>query len=360
MLLDIDVSTSLEHLDLTVRQQLDAPGITAVFGPSGSGKSTLLRILAGFQQAAGRVTFRGSVWQDTATRTFVPAHRRPVGYMFQDARLFSHLSVAGNLRYAERRADEGDDPEFSLDHVIEAFDLAALLGRRPTTLSGGERQRVALARTLLNRPRLLLLDEPLAALDIDRKSDIMPYLEALPTRFHIPTLYVSHSADEVAHLADQMLVLTRGHVHASGPTAEVMQSLDIQAVMGRFEAGALIEATVLDHDEKYHLTNLALGNQRLTMPMVSRLPAGATVRLRIRARDVALASARPEGISIRNVLTGHIAEITEYPDSPFAEALVEVGGANVRARVTRAAADEMHLAAGSPVFALIKSIAFDP
>lgn len=363
-MLDIDVSVTLDHFDLAVCHRFAAPGITALFGPSGSGKSTLLRILAGFQNASGRVTFQGTPWQDTAAGTFVAPHRRPVGYMFQDGRLFGHLSVQGNLRFAARRANRHDgstySPEQALQQVIDAFDLAPMLTRRPATLSGGERQRVALARTLLTRPRLLLLDEPLAALDSDRKSEIMPYLEALPTRFRIPTLYVSHSADEVAHLADQMLVLTNGRVHASGPTMEIMQRLDIQAVMGRFEAGALIEAVVRDHDQQYHLTNLDLGTQRLTMPMVDRLATGERVRLRIRARDVALATTRPEAISIRNILSGHIAEIVEYPDSPFAEALVEVGGQHLRARVTRAAADEMQLAPGGAVFALIKSIAFDP
>lgn len=359
-MLDIDVSVSLGHFDLSVSRQLNAPGITALFGPSGSGKSTLLRILAGFQRANGRIAFHDTVWQDSSKGTFVAPHRRPVGYMFQDTRLFGHLTVNGNLRFAARRAYDSSDSEFSLDHVIDAFDLGLLLQRRPDTLSGGERQRVALARTLLTCPRLLLLDEPLAALDAERKSEIMPYLEALPTRFQIPTLYVSHSADEVAHLADQMLVLSNGHVHAAGPTTEIMQRLDIQAVMGRFEAGAVIEARVRDHDQQYHLTNLELGDQRLTMPMVDRLPAGELVKLRIRARDVALANNHPAGISIRNVLSGHIAEITEYPDSPFAEVLVEVAGQHLRARVTRAAADEMRLTPQGGVFALIKSIAFDP
>jgi molybdate transport system ATP-binding protein len=362
-MLNIDISVSLDHFELKVSTQIEASGITALFGPSGSGKSTLLRVLAGFQNATGRVTFQKSTWLDSATGTMVAPHRRPVGYMFQDARLFSHLTVNANLRYAERRASRtsstGDAGEFSLPHVVEVFDLGPLLQRRPTTLSGGERQRVALARTLLSHPRLLLLDEPLAALDIERKSEIMPYLDALPGRFHLPTLYVSHSADEVAHLADQMLVLDDGHVHAMGPTAEILQRLDIQSVMGRFEAGALIEAKVRDHDQKYHLTNLDLGSQRLTMPMVERLPAGQPVRLRIRARDVALALTQPEGISIRNVLSGHIAEITEYPDSPFAEILIEVAGQHLRARVTRAAADEMRLTPGADIFALIKSIAFD-
>ena len=359
-MLDIDITVALDHFNLAVRRHLNAPGITALFGPSGSGKSTLLRVLAGFQRATGRVTFQEAVWQDSAGGSFVAPHERPVGYMFQDARLFGHLSVQGNLHFASRRAKPQPNADFSLDHIIEVFELQPLLKRRPDTLSGGERQRVALGRTLLTSPRLLLLDEPLAALDAERKSEIMPYLEQLPSRFQIPTLYVSHSVDEVAHLADQMLVLANGQVHAAGPTTQVMQRLDIQAVMGRFEAGALIQAKVQSHDQKYHLTNLQLGDQYLTMPMVERLAPGAPVKIRIRARDVALATLRPNAISIRNVLSGHISEITEFRDSPFAEVLVEVAGQHLRARVTRAAADEMQLAPNNPIFALIKSIAFDP
>ncbi len=362
-MLDIDIGVTLDEFQLGVKEKLDAPGITALFGPSGSGKSTLLRVLAGFQSATGTVSFNGSVWQDTDSGTFMAPHHRPVGYMFQDARLFPHLSVRGNLDFAARRAARSGSNEaqsaFSMDHVMAAFDLAELVGRRPGTLSGGERQRVALARTLLRRPQLLLLDEPLAALDQERKSEIMPYLDALPGEFDIPTIYVSHSADEVAQLADQMWVLANGRVHAAGATAEIMQRLDIQSVMGRFEAGAVIRARVLDHDQGYHLTGLDFGGQRLTMPMVDRLAAGDQVRLRIRARDVALATTRPEGISIRNVLAGNITEIVEQSGSPFAEARVEVGGQHLRARLTRAAADEMQLATGKPVFALIKSIAFD-
>lgn len=349
--------------DLAVDETVPLSGVTALFGPSGGGKSTLLRILAGFEQATGRVVFDGDPWLDSDRKRFVPAHRRPVGFMFQDTRLFAHLTVAGNLRYAERRGGGSGGPAdqgFAFDDVVAALDLAPLLGRRIGALSGGERQRVALGRTLLTRPRLLLLDEPLSALDAERKADILPYLEDVPRRFGVPAIYVTHSVEEVARLAQAMIVMAGGRIHAIGPTGEIMQRLDLEPLTGRFEAGVVVEARVAGHDRPYHLTRLDLGGQSLTVPMLGDLPAGRTVRLRIRARDVALSTAQPSGLSVQNILSGTLAEIRTAPASAFAEALIDLGHARLRARITRKAVDDLALAPGAPVYALVKSVTFDP
>ena len=276
--------------------------------------------------------------------------------MFQDGRLFEHLSVAGNLRFAAHRSLRVDP---SFDDVVAALDLEALLPRRPAALSGGERQRVALGRTLLAKPALLLLDEPLAALDAARKAEILPYLEALPARFGMPTLYVSHAIDEVARLADRALVLMDGRKHAFGAAAAVLERPDVQAIAGPLEASATLQARVTGRDEHYRLTLLELAGQPLAMPLDSRLRPGQVAWLRIRARDVALATARPAGISIRNILAGRIAERADEANSPFANVVVDVGGQRLRARVTRAAAEELGLASGQAVFALVKGASFE-
>ena len=354
--LDLSLRLAFEGFALKVEQSLPLEGVTALFGQSGSGKTSLLRTIAGLEAgAAGSVRFGGEEWLNTAAGRFVPPYQRPVGYVFQEPRLFRHLRVEGNLRFAAKRSRA---PKSLSDEVIEALDLAALLHRRPVGLSGGEQQRVALGRALLTQPRLLLLDEPLAALDQSRKAEILPYLRAVTQRFALPTIYVSHAIDEVAQLADRTVVMADGKVVASGSTVEMFERLDLQTLTGRFEAGALLEATVVDHDQTYHLTRLDLNGQALTMPALEHLMAGEVVRVRIRARDVALATQKPEGLSIRNVLAGNVAEIAEEASAAFAEVLVDVGGARVRSRVTRAAIADLGLSAGMPVYALVKSVSF--
>ena len=354
--LDFDLELQRGGFQLHCSEQLPLSGVTAIFGPSGGGKTSLLRCIAGFERAVGRVAFGRQVWLDSRRGTFVPPHRRPVGFMFQEARLFRHLSVAGNLRFAAKRAP-GGVPTF--DGVVSALDLEALLARPAAALSGGERQRVALARTLLAKPSLLLLDEPLAALDAARKADILPYLEALPKHFGTPTLYVSHAIDEVARLADRVLVLVNGRKHAFGATAAVLERLDAQSIAGPLEAGVAVEARVTGRDMRYRLTLLDLAGQALATPLDEGLQTGATARLRIRARDVALATERPAGISIRNILRGTLAELAEDENTPFAEAVIDVGGQRLRARITRAAAADLRLAVGQSVFALVKSVSFE-
>ncbi len=361
--LSIRARLGLGDFRLAVARDFALGGITALFGASGSGKTTLLHVIAGLApRARGRVAFGNDVWQDDDAGTFVPTHRRGIGYVFQDARLFPHLTVAGNLHYAERRAPRGNGG-IGFDEVVAALELAPLLARDVGALSGGERQRVAIGRTLLTRPRLLLMDEPLAALDVRRKAEILPHIERVAGLFDIPILYVTHSVEEVVRLAARMIVMADGEVVAEGPTTEIYERLDLQPLTGRFEAGVVLPAHVRDHDRAYTLTRLDLAGQDLVMPMID-LPAGSEVRIRIRARDVALATRRPEDISIRNILTGRIAEIVEEPDTAYAEVLVVLDGGrdgdgHLRARVTRRSVADLHLALGSAVFALVKSVSFD-
>lgn len=353
--LHVTAHLPLSGFTLAVEHTFALDGITALFGPSGAGKSLLLRVIAGHERAAdARVSFDGEVWQDGRRR--VPPHRRGAGMVFQHARLFPHLSVRGNLRYADRRAPANG--RITFDEVVRALDLEPLLDRRPQALSGGEAQRVALGRTLLTRPRLLLMDEPLAALDIRRKAEILPHIARLPGTFGVPVIYVTHALEEVTQLAERIVVLSHGTVRASGGTAEVLERLDLQAETGRFEAGALLTGRVAAHDATYRLTRVEVCGQAIEMPAAD-VPLGTEVRLRIRARDVALARAAPEAISIRNQLAGTVTAIQEEAATAFAEILVDIGGQRLRARVTRAAVADLGLAPGVEVCALVKSIAFD-
>ncbi len=357
----LELSAQLAFSDFTVNidEVVSLSGITALFGASGSGKSTLLRILAGLERRAkGRVVFNDMVWADSGSGTFVPAHRRPVGLVFQDGRLFPHLTVDGNLNYALSRSPKDQRP-IGFEQVVEALDLSTLLERKPAGLSGGERQRVALGRTVLTQPGLLLLDEPLSALDVRRKGELLPFIEKVPDVFGIPAIFVSHAVDEVARLADQAIILVDGQVALRGELPDIFQQLDMHGFTGNFEAGAVVEAKVTGHNTQYQLTNLDLGGRALQMPMVSSLKSGDQVRLRIRARDVSLALKKPSGVSIRNCLPAVVEEVRSEPDTAFAEVLVRVGEQGLRARITRQSGDELKLAPGLEVYALVKSVSFD-
>jgi molybdate transport system ATP-binding protein len=357
MTIEIDVRHRLGSFELHVA--FTAPGgITALFGRSGAGKTTVVNAVAGLTRPdEGRVRLGDAVLLDTEAGISLPPHRRRVGYVFQEGRLFPHLTVRQNLTFGRwftaRRERYGD-----FDHIVSLLGIESLLERRPTRLSGGEKQRVAIGRALLASPRILLMDEPLASLDEARKLEIMPYIERLCREVRIPIIYVTHAINEIARLADTVVAMDAGRSVATGPVGELLERLDLQPVTGRFEAGALLVARLVDHDPVFRLSRLMIGDQDLLMPEVD-MPPGSEVRLRVRARDVALATVRPEGISIRNILRGVVAEIRPEPETAFAETLVDVGGARLRARLTRAAVADLDLAPGKAVFALIKSIAFD-
>lgn len=354
--LEVDVAGRVGNFGVDVSFASDG-GVTALFGQSGAGKTTVVNMIGGLvRPRRGRIAVGGRLVFDSAQGIDVPAYRRRIGHVFQEGRLFPHLSVRHNLLYGRWFARGAADPA-RFDEIVGLLGIAHLLGRRPRSLSGGEKQRVAIGRALLSDPAALVMDEPLASLDAPRKSEILPYLERLCRQARLPIVYVSHSIDEVVRLASTMVLLSDGRVAAVGPVAEVMTRLDLRPMTGRFEAGVVIEATVQRHDDPYRLTTVSLGDQLLHVPHLDAHP-GARVRLRIRARDVALATQRPDGISVQNVLRGTIGEIRRE-EGPFAEVNLDVGGARLTARLTRRAADDLDLAPGRPVFALIKTIALD-
>jgi molybdate transport system ATP-binding protein len=342
----------------TLDAELDLPlaGVTALFGPSGSGKTTLLRVLAGLERRPGnRVELAGEIWQDDARGVFVAPHRRPLGFVFQDAGLFPHLSVRGNLAYGFRRVEPGSR-RFAFDAVVAAFDLAALLDRAPVGLSGGERQRVALARAVLTSPRLMLLDEPLASLDAARKEEILPFIERLVGEFDIPVLYVSHAIEEVLRLAATLVLVAGGRIVAAGPIEEITARLDLHEYTGRLDAGAVLKTRVKAHEPENGITRLAFRGGDLIGPSID-LPVGAPVNVRVRSRDVALSLEPPRATSILNVLPGRVAEIGDEP-GPTVHVLLDVGSP-LWARIMRKSIADLGLEAGKPVYALLKAVAVD-
>ncbi len=353
MSVSVDVRLPREGFTLEVAYDFAAQGVTALFGPSGCGKTSLLRVIAGHEpNASGQVKWDGEQWQGNH---FLAPHLRRAGYVFQDARLFAHLNVDGNLRFAEKRAGAGD---ILRQDVIEGLGIGRLLGRSVADLSGGERQRVSIARSLLSQPRLMLMDEPLAALDLRAKAGILPLIQSLPRRFGVPVIYVTHALDEVAQVADHVVTMKAGRVIAQGPVAAILERPDMQGLSGRFEAGSILEGVIASHDVEMHLTQVDVGGLPFEMPYLDA-PVGTPLRLRVRARDVTLATKRPEGISTRNILGGTIVRLEPEPSTAFAEVWVDVGPARVQARVTQAAVRDLALAEGSDVFALIKSVSFD-
>ncbi|MFO1154074.1 MAG: molybdenum ABC transporter ATP-binding protein [Rhodospirillales bacterium] len=332
-------------------------GITALFGASGCGKTTIVNAIAGLLRAeAGRIAFGGEVLFDATRRINLPARRRRIGYVFQEPRLFPHLSVENNLLYGWRRV-RTRDPRIDRDSVIDLLGLASLLTRRPATLSGGEKQRVGLGRALLAQPRLLLMDEPLAALDQDRKAEIIPYIERLRDGFGLPVIYVSHAIEEVARLADHLVLLDRGRVTAAGPVVDIMADLDLLDHVDAFEGGAVVAVEVTGHDERFQLTRLRFAGGELVVPRIAAA-VGDRLRARIRARDVMLALDRPNGISAINVLPAEVSGVRLEP-SPFAEVQVRVGTVPLVARITRHSASRLDVARGRRLFVVIKSVAID-
>src|ERR1700676_3052239 len=288
--------------EFTVDAQFESEGgLTALFGRSGAGKTSLVNAIAGLiRPERGRIAVDGVMLTDTATGIFVPAHRRRVGYVFQEGRLFPHLNARQNLVYgrwfAPKTAGGGD-----FDQVVELLGIGHLLSRRPANLSGGEKQRVAIGRALLARPRLLVMDEPLASLDEGRRAEIFPYIERLRDEMLVPIVYVSHSIAEVARLATTLVVLSEGKVAAIGPTAQIMGRIDLFPLTGRAEAGAILATRVAGHDDKFGLTVVRAAAGEVRPPHLE-LPIGAALRVRIRARDVMIALEPPTGLSALNVL----------------------------------------------------------
>jgi molybdate transport system ATP-binding protein len=350
------------------RCEIDLPlsGLTALFGASGAGKSTLVHLVAGLLRPdSGRIEVGGEVFFDSARGIDLPVHRRALGVVFQDARLFPHLSVDGNLRYGLRRAGaRAQAARVPFDAVVELLGLGALLQRAPHTLSGGERQRVAIGRALLAQPRLLLMDEPLAALDAPRKAEVLPYVERLRDEFDLPVLYVSHAVDEVLRLASALVLFDAGAAVAAGPLTAVIEHPCAAPLRGGADAGALVQARVAGHDPDDALSTLACEGFTLRVPLLD-LPVGAPVRLRVPAREVALALSRPDDLSITNRIEGVVERVLQRTEvigtgrpAAHVEVRVRVGpGTVLAAAVTRESAQRLSLAPGLRCWCLVKSVA---
>jgi molybdate transport system ATP-binding protein len=341
---------------LDVDLDLPARGVIALFGHSGSGKTTLLRCIAGLERAPdGRLSLNGEVWQDADT--FLPTHKRPIGYVFQEASLFPHLTARGNLEYGMKRAASQMD-RAALDHAIDLLGIGPLLDRRPDQLSGGERQRVAIARALAVKPKLLLMDEPLAALDLARKQEILPYLERLHEELEIPVLYVSHAPDEVARLADYIVVMQAGRAVAAGPLTETLARLDLPIHLGE-DAGVVLDAVVSERDAQWHLARATFADNPEAGVWVrdGGHALGHHVRVRILARDVSLAVTHHSGTSIQNILPGVVETLADDTHPALALVRVNVGGIKVVARLTRRSAHDLELTPGRIVYAQIKAVA---
>jgi molybdate transport system ATP-binding protein len=351
MSLEVDLDHARESFHLSARFSA-APGLTALFGRSGSGKTTLVDIVGGLiRPDRGKVAIDGQALVDTERGLFVPKHRRRIGYVFQDSRLFPHLSVRGNLLYGRWFAGDGGAAA-DLASVVELLGIGHLLERRPESLSGGEKQRVAIGRALLAQPRLLLMDEPLASLDEARRAEILPYIERLRDEAGVPILYVSHSVTEVARLATTVVILTEGRVTAVGPVADILPLADAG------DAGGVLDAVVARHEEAFQLSVLTTAAGELQVPRLSA-PAGASVRAYIRARDVMLSLRPPEEISALNVLAGRVAAIVPVANGAQADVRLDCNGANLTARLTAKSVERLALAPGRPVYAVIKSVSFE-
>ena len=354
-MLQVDLQKRLGDFNLDVAFGIEDRGITALFGRSGAGKTTLVNMMAGLLRPdSGRLHIGGHTLFDSDAKINVRPERRRVGYVFQEGRLFPHLSVKANLLYGRRFAPKGERYQDAAQ-IIDLLGLGGLLARRPATQSGGEKQRVAIGRALLSEPRLLLMDEPLAALDAARKSEIMGHIERLRDVLGVPIVYVSHALEEVTRLADHMVLLADGGVVATGSAVDIMSRPDLSPHTGRHKAGALIETQVTGHDD-FGLTELAFTGGVLRVAGLD-LAAGTAVRARIRARDVAIATTRPSDLSILNVFPGRIAEM--HPSGAAAMDLQLDIGVKLWARITARSAHELGLVPGREVFALVKSVAID-
>lgn len=333
------------------------PGVVALFGRSGCGKTTLVNLISGLLAPdEGRIQLNDTVLTDTRAGLAVPVEERRIGYVFQDARLFPHLSVLGNLRYGLKRSlrHRAETPSIGFDEIVELLGLGRLLERRPHQLSGGERQRVGLGRALLSQPRLLLLDEPLASLDVARREEVLPYFEALRDRLALPMVYVSHQFEEVLRLATHVVLMDAGRILTYGTLNEVSVRPELRAIVGPDAVGSVIEGVVTRVDASHRMADVRLGQGTLYVSL-DNAAVGAHVRVQLLARDILLATQKPQGLSVRNELQGVVAEL--LPDDHDGVLVkVDIGGDVVLSRITQDAATVLGLQPGSRVWALVKAV----
>jgi molybdate transport system ATP-binding protein len=342
---------------LDVDLRLPSLGITVLFGHSGSGKTTLLRCIAGLQHAPqGFLAINGKTWQDSEHNLFLPTHKRSLGYVFQEANLFAHLTVLGNLCYGLKRIKQNSNSE-NFKQIVELLGIEHLMQRLPEHLSGGERQRVAIARALVLNPDLLLMDEPLASLDSKRKQEILPFLMRLHTELKIPVFYVTHSQQEVAQLADYLVLLADGKVQAAGLLSETLSRLDLSQAQDR-EAASVWQVSIVEHETAYHLTCVAVGTdvamQRLYLPAIDA-PLDTTLRIQIYARDVSITLEVPKATSILNILPATITDLIDDSEGGQSIVRLQVGSQPLLARITRKSAQLLSLQTGMKVYVQIKS-----
>jgi molybdate transport system ATP-binding protein len=359
--LQLRLNTAFPGFELNVDVDLPGRGVIALFGPSGSGKTTCLRMIAGLERPSANgsehrlnlVCVNGQVWQDDSQKISQATHLRPLGYVFQEASLFDHLNVARNLAFGQSRVPLAAR-KVSLEQAIELLGIGHLLQREPATLSGGERQRVAIARALATSPQLLLMDEPLAALDAQRKADVLPYLEKLHTGLDIPVIYVSHALDEVARLADHLVLLDKGQVTAQGHTADLTTRLDLSLAHGD-AAAAVITAKINRHEPEFHLSIAEFAGGEFSISQ-QNFPPGHVLRIRVQARDVSLTLQRQTGTSIQNILPCTVTAVSaDGPGQVMVQ--LDANGATLLARVTAKSAAALGLEIGKAVFAQIKGVA---
>ena len=352
----IDAQLQLARSDFTlnVDMQLPGRGITALFGPSGCGKTTCLRAIAGLERAHGRVVVNGQVWQDDASQQWLPTYRRALGYVFQEASLFPHLGTRANVEYGLKRTPV-ERRKVPLEQAVELLGLSHLMDRHVATLSGGERQRVAIARALATSPQLLLMDEPLSALDAQRKAEVLPYLERLQRSLDIPVLYVSHSQDEVARLAHHVVLLQAGRVVMHGDTASAMAQTE-HPMGTQAEAACLVQGHITGYDANDHLSTVTFDGGHLFISGAAQRPIGDAVRLRVLARDVSIALEAPAASSILNRVPATIRAL--HADSPgHVLVTLQAQGTTLLARISARSARELQLQQNQPVIAQIKSVA---
>ena len=353
-MLQVAVLKQRDGFTLRAQFAVPTPGIVALFGRSGCGKTTLVNVISGLLEAdEARISLDDVVLTDTRAGTAVPVERRRIGYVFQDARLFPHFTVRGNLRYGLKRAH--GNQVIAFDEVVALLGLEHLLDRRPHQLSGGERQRVGLGRALLAQPRLLLLDEPLASLDIARREEVLPYLEALRDRLSLPMVYVSHQFEEVLQLATHVVLLDAGQVVAQGNLHELSLRPELRQIVGPDAVGSVLDGVVTRADPSNGLADLQIGAGTLHVSLKGTTP-GTRIRIQLLARDIILATQKPQGLSVRNELEGVVTEL--IPDD-YDAVLVKVdigGGAVVLSRITREAASSLALQPGAKVWALVKAV----
>ena len=357
-MLELSVRKQLGPFAFAADATLPSAGVVALFGRSGAGKTTLVNMLAGLLRPdSGRIAVAGRVLFDSAAGIDLPPERRRIGYVFQEGRLFPHFDVRSNLLYGHRRIPPAERA-IKLPEILDLLGIGHLLGRRPANLSGGEKQRVAIGRALLSNPRLLLLDEPLAALDAARKAEILPFIERLRDELGLPIVYVSHDPMEVLRLADRILLLEQGRVAAAGPVSEVFGRPELQRLIGAEEAGTVLSAVVAGHDETYGLSLLDFGEGGILWVPDTGAAIGSSLRLRVRARDVSLAREKPAEISVLNNLPARIVAI--HPaEGPYRDVEMQTAGVPLWARITARSVAELRLAIGEQVYAMVKAVSID-